>query len=125
MTIGGSTTVTQTAVTVPQVVFSTSTREVTVPNDGGKTVTQTMTQGVGLIPFMQTTAPPAGPSGGPGTPVAGSTFAPSTTGNGGRPGASASGSKTGGSPIQTFTGAAVVNEYSVVAGGLALLAFLV
>jgi len=87
-----------------------------------------MTQGVGLVPYMQTTAAPAGSTGGsaPNVPGASSTTLPLSTVNGGgkTSAGGATASKTGGNPIQTFTGAANVNAYSIVAGGFALLAFL-
>lgn len=109
LTIGSTTTITKSAVTVPQVIFSTISKEVTVP--GGPT----QTSGVGLVPFMSSTSAVAGATGAPAATA-------SASGGFGVPNISPT--RPNG-PIQTFTGAAPVNAYSVVAVGLALFAFLI
>lgn len=127
-TLTAGSTVTQT-VTVPQVIFNTVTQQVTLPGANGQPA-QTQAQGVGLVPALPLTTPPAGsgnvPPAGP-TPVAGqpgaSSFGPSSTIGGYIPGAS--GSRTGGnSPVQTFTGSATKAGYGIAAGILGLIAFL-
>jgi len=126
-TLTSGSTTTQT-VTVPQVVFNTIAQS--AAPSGGSGVPPKPSQGVGLIPALPLTTPPAageastpapGAPAAP-TPVAGqtgaSTFLPSST-------TGYSASKTGGnSPIQTFTGSASKAGFGMAAGVLGLVAFL-
>ncbi|KAK5954180.1 hypothetical protein OHC33_004753 [Knufia fluminis] len=131
-TLTSGSTTTQT-VTVPQVIFNTITQSAAPPADNGNGAARapTPTQGVGLVPALPLTTPPAGGEASKpvpaapaeSTPVAGqtgaSTFIPSST-------TGIAASKTGDNvPIATFTGAASKAGFGMAAGVLGLVAFLV